>query len=71
MADPADIANDLIEVQLLNTLRARANAPVKMGPAQCQECDEDIPLPRRQLGFSLCLACAEEAERRRALFAGE
>jgi len=71
MADPADIANDLIEIQILNTLRSRANTPIKIGPEYCNECEEEIPMPRRKLGFALCVPCAEESERRRSMFAGD
>lgn len=69
MADEADIANDLIANQVLNALKSRAETPVAMGPEFCNECGETMPAPRRKLGFALCVPCAEEAERRRALFA--
>lgn len=35
----------------------------KYGPAQCQECDEDMPVCRREYGFRLCVPCTEESER--------
>lgn len=70
MADVADVANDLIDNEVSSMLRLRQGAPVKIGPKTCMECEEDIPQARRELGFSLCLPCAEEAERRNALYAG-
>ena len=71
MADVADVANDLIDNEVASMLKMRQAGPVKMGPKLCLECEEEIPLPRRELGFSLCLPCAEESERRKALFAGQ
>jgi len=71
MADEADIANDLIASEVLSALsKMRQDTAVKMGPKECVECEEEIPLARRQLGFKLCVECAEEAERRKSLFAG-
>lgn len=34
------------------------------GPAECVECDSDMPIERREHGFSLCVACktVEEAQ---------
>ncbi|MDX1902266.1 MAG: TraR/DksA family transcriptional regulator [Gammaproteobacteria bacterium] len=69
MADIADIANDLIANEVSNVLKSRAETPVEMGPELCVECEESIPLVRRKLGFDLCVPCAEEVERRQALFA--
>ena len=69
MADVADVANDLIDSEVASMLKLRETGPVKMGSKTCLECEEGIPKARRELGFSLCLPCAEEAERRRALFA--
>ncbi len=70
MADEADIANDLIASAVLSTLsKMRQDTAVKMGPKECVECGEDIPTARRRLGFKLCVACAEESERRNSLFA--
>ena len=71
MADEADIANDLIANEVLGALRKmRQNTEVKMGPKECVECGEAIPTERRHLGFKLCIECASESERRKALFAG-
>ena len=71
MADEVDLANDLIanEVNSVLSRFRQATATVKMGPKECVECGEDIPEARRQLGFKLCITCAEESERRKALFA--
>ena len=70
MADEADVANDLIANELLSVLgKMRQGSVVGMGPKECTECGEDIPMVRRQLGFKLCIECASESERRKSLFA--
>jgi RNA polymerase-binding transcription factor DksA len=70
MADEADIANALIDNEVASVLsRMRRDTVVKMGPKECVECEEAIPLARRQLGFKFCVECAEERERRKSLFA--
>lgn len=69
MADEADIANDLIDNEVLRALgRLRQDATGRPGPKACKECGEEIPLGRRKLGFQLCIECAEETERRKSLF---
>ena len=70
MADVADVANDMIDSEVSSMLRLRQAGPVRMGPKVCVECEEEIPQARRELGFSRCLPCAEEAERRDALYVG-
>lgn len=70
MADEADIATDYIDRAIaLELYKRQQNAVVKVGTKLCKDCGEDIPPARRQLGFQLCIECAEEAERREALFA--
>jgi len=69
MADAADVANDYIDIEVSRVLKVRGNVPVKAGPKLCKECDIDMPEARRSLGFSLCIDCAEDAERRKAQFA--
>jgi len=70
MADEADVANDLIANEVLSVLsKMRQQTEVGMGPIECIECGEKIPKARRTLGFKLCIECAEESERRKALFA--
>lgn len=46
------------------------NAPFKFdrtdpryGPEACADCDEDMPLARREYGFCLCVECKTKAER--------
>lgn len=36
------------------------------GPAYCEQCEDDMPVERREWGFTLCVACksATEAKRR-------
>lgn len=70
MADEADIANDYITNAISAALNNRQqNTKMRIGSQRCKECDEIIPLERRQLGFQLCVECAEETERRKSLFA--
>lgn len=34
------------------------------GPAECEECEAEMPNVRRGYGFSLCVPCASRKERR-------
>lgn len=71
MADPIDLANDLIESEVtraLSKLRQSTDG-VTEGAKTCVECGEAIPEGRRKLGFKLCVPCAEEFERKKSLFA--
>ncbi|OGT36568.1 MAG: hypothetical protein A3F12_03885 [Gammaproteobacteria bacterium RIFCSPHIGHO2_12_FULL_38_14] len=70
MADEIDIANDLIDGEVaraLNKIR-KDHAQNLKGAKYCEECGDDIPEGRQKLGFSLCVPCAQESERRKSLF---
>lgn len=70
MADPIDIANELVETELsraLNKLRQNT-AQDQTGTKFCIECGDKMPVGRKKLGFKLCVPCAEEAERRKSLY---
>ncbi len=70
MADEADIANDYIDSEVTRALgKIRQTHDGKPGTKICVECREQIPLARRNLGFKLCVMCAEETERRKSLYA--
>lgn len=70
MADEADIASAYIDRAIAHELqKMQQNTQVKIGAKFCKDCGETIPSARRQLGFQLCIECAEETERRKALFA--
>jgi RNA polymerase-binding transcription factor DksA len=71
MADEADIANDYHELLISSALNkmVRQETSGKAGPKNCADCEEPIPAARRKLGFSLCVQCAQETERRKAQFA--
>jgi RNA polymerase-binding transcription factor DksA len=72
MADEIDLANDLIDSEVSRALRRmRKSKEEAIGTEFCVECGEGIPKERQELGFKLCVPCAEESERRRALFADE
>ena len=70
MADDADIASDFIDNEVSRALgRIRQDLQPKSGSEECGDCGEKIPDARRTLGFSLCIECASESERRKSLFA--
>jgi RNA polymerase-binding transcription factor DksA len=69
MADEADIAFAYINRAIESALGQRQqNTEVKVGAPFCKICDEEIPPARRDLGFHLCIQCAEDNERRKAQF---
>ena len=70
MADEIDLANDLIDGEVSRALsKMRANAAKKSTSSKvCLACGEEIPKERQKLGYSLCVPCASEGERRRSLF---
>lgn len=71
MADEIDLANDLIDSEVSRALSKirQSSALETQGSEFCLECGEDIPKARQELGFKLCVPCASESERRKALFA--
>ncbi|MEM7567901.1 MAG: DksA/TraR family C4-type zinc finger protein [Pseudomonadota bacterium] len=58
----------------LKRLRAEApgSGPATPGPAECDDCGEDIPQARRKAvpGTRLCVACQSGADKRRTQFTG-
>ncbi len=71
MADEIDIANALIDSEVsraLNKIRQSASQSTE-GAKFCIECGDGVPEARQKLGFKLCVPCASESERRKALFA--
>lgn len=72
MADEADLANEQLNSELSRTInRIRKSAPAGSGSKTCNDCGEDIPEARRELGFRFCIGCAETRERKQSLFADE
>lgn len=65
--DDVDIATDLAMKDLEFRLASRRRPP-KLGPAECEECDEPMIQLRRDLGLSLCIECARERERQGKMF---
>lgn len=59
----------LIDSEVSRALGRIKQTVVKIGAKTCKECEEKIPEARCKLGFNLCVACAEELERRKSLFA--
>lgn len=69
--DDLDLTEERMSAELERRIAAaRRNVPHQDGPEHCEECDETIPLPRRQLGYALCVPCAAAAERHRQIYAG-
>ncbi|ATN93267.1 hypothetical protein [Marinobacter phage PS6] len=50
----------------INSIRSQLPKPGTLGPEDCQECGNDIPMGRRQHGFDLCVGCATVREVKRA-----
>ena len=72
MADEADLANEQLNSELSRTInRIRKGAPAGKGAKTCNDCGEDVPEARRELGFRFCVSCAETRERRQSLFADD
>lgn len=73
MADEIDLANDLIDNEVSRALSRirQQSSQAASGAEFCVECGEDMPKERQQLGFKLCVPCAEESERRRSLYADD
>lgn len=72
MADDADMANDFMDNEVsraLGKLRQKNGVKPAVRSAFCKDCEEEIPVERRNLGFQFCVDCAEERERRNSLFA--
>lgn len=73
MADEADLANDLMGMELrhaLDRIRQNSSKPAQIEKVKyCLECGDDIPEARQAMGYKYCVSCAEKSERRRALFA--
>lgn len=73
MADDIDIANDLIDSEISRALSKMQMREDSLREATaikfCVECGEAIPEARQKLRFKYCVPCAEEAERRKSLFA--
>ena len=71
MADEVDIANELMDnavSRALGKLRQGQPDGKSIGAKHCMECGETMPTPRQELGFKLCVSCAEDAERRKLLY---
>lgn len=62
MADAADFATDLVELQTALAIQA-ARRPIPAGePGTCNECGEDMP----RLLYGRCAPCRDGRNKRRA-----
>ena len=59
--DEIDQANAHAEFMLDMKLRKHMT-PKEYGPAECDDCGEPVPEPRRKLGLRCCVDCAWERE---------
>lgn len=50
------------QIQSARIAAIASRVPTGIGEQYCLECDGEIPLARRQLGFSTCVFCAEVRE---------
>ena len=69
MADAADDADRYINDVIRFAIEKRQQNAKKAGTKKCKECGEIIPVARRELGFSLCIECAVQAERHESQYA--
>jgi len=61
--DLVDQAEDRIEAELERAIAAaRGVVPHGEGPKECKKCGELIEQARRELGYAICLDCAELLE---------
>ncbi|HCM9681196.1 TPA: TraR/DksA family transcriptional regulator [Enterobacter kobei] len=66
MADIIDTAAEIEELQRNAALSAHRIDRNAVSAERCEECDEDIPAPRRAAvpGCQVCASCQEEIELR-------
>lgn len=69
MADEIDIANDRILADMERRIAAARQKKNELGSALCEECEEPMPMARRQIGATLCIECAKRREYRQRLYA--
>lgn len=67
MTDECDAANDLRDLELAHALASRELPPRGLGSAECEICGDPMPEPRRAMGYSTCIECAEREEAARRL----
>ena len=68
--DEADIANDMIMLEMnyrIAEVQAQTSRPA---PENCERCDDPITPARRALNLRLCLECAKLKERSDRIFTG-
>lgn len=65
MADLADLANQEAEIFLKQAIQAsKEKRKHAKSHEDCVSCGESLPAARKELGLSLCIDCAQEAEQR-------
>ena len=66
MLEREEATNEWLQETRLNSIRSQLPEPGKLGPEDCQECGNEIPMGRRKHGFDLCVGCASVREVKRA-----
>lgn len=69
MSDEIDLANDRILADMEARIAAARLKKNELGSALCEECEEPMPMARRQIGATLCIECARRKEYAARLFA--
>lgn len=67
--DDAQAVNELHQQISLERARKQAQAPAHFNGINCSECEEPVEPKRLELGFHICLSCAQLAEHKRKLHA--
>ena len=67
--DEIDIANDRILADMQRRIDAARKKTNELGAELCVECEDEMPMARRQIGAKLCIECAQRAEYTARLFA--
>lgn len=67
MADCADIANDIMERRMANTIAANRVPAAQASNSVCHECGDEIPAARRKAApwATTCVECQSILEEKR------
>lgn len=70
--DEIDKANEVALIDLEARIAAARMPDVHTdGAPFCEVCEERVPIKRRRLGYSVCVPCAERAEKIGGLYGGK
>jgi len=63
MADDADRASAVTDLELAYALAGRELPPRGDGSPECDDCGDEIPAGRRAMGYRVCVECSERTRR--------